>query len=57
MGLLDDEYVPPYVPPTMGKRFRKQTALSQEERDAELNNFDRKEVTEDYSDSPFADRT
>lgn len=40
MGLLDDDPKPLYTPPK-SKRFVKQTALSQEERDTELNNFDR----------------
>lgn len=48
MGLLDDDYVPPYQPPTSGRRYVNQTALSQEERDKELNNLDREEVTEHY---------
>lgn len=59
MGLLDfdDNYKKPYTPPkNVGKRFRKETALSQEERDNDLNNVDRKENSEDFSDSPFADR-
>lgn len=55
MGLLDD--VPPrYTPPT-GKRYRSpHDKLSEEERLSELNNLERGEVTEDYSDSPHADR-
>lgn len=43
MGLLDDDYVPPYQPPEnpyRGKRYDKQTVLSQEKRDTELNNLD-----------------
>ena len=55
MGLLDDD-VPELWKPPEPKRYRNQTALSQEERDQELNNFDRPEVTEDYGDSPHADR-
>lgn len=55
MGLLDDDYVPPWVAPKP-KRFENQTALTQEHRDKELNNLDRPELTEDFSDSPFADR-
>ena len=43
MGLLDDEekYVPPYRPPErgQGRRYEKQTILSQEDRDRELNNI------------------
>ena len=54
MGLLDDNYVPPWTPPKP-KRYERQTALSQEARDQELNNHDRPEVTEDYSDSPYHD--
>lgn len=57
MGLLDDDYKPLYVPPTHpSRRAPKQTALSQESRDSELNNHDRTENTEDFADSPFADR-
>lgn len=53
MGLLDDDETKPlYTPPVSGKRFRTETALSQESRDLELNNFGRDEMTEDYSDSP-----
>jgi hypothetical protein len=55
MGLLDNEPTPRYTPPT-GRKYRNQTVLSQEARDAKLNNFDREPVTEDFSDSPFADR-
>ena len=55
MGLLDDDYVPPYRP-AEPKRYAKQTALTQEQRDEELNNLGRKEVTEDFADSNFADR-
>ena len=57
MGLLDDDYKPPYQPPKHTTKYVKQTVLSQEARDAELNNEGRAEVTEDFSDSPFADRT
>lgn len=55
MGMLDEE-VPELWQPPKSRRFRKETALSQEERDAYLNNHDRGEVTEDFGDSPFADR-
>lgn len=57
MGILDfeDTYVPPFTPKESRKAV-KQTALSQESRDAELNNYDRGEVTEDFGDSPHADR-
>lgn len=47
MGLLDDDYVPPYTPPKP-KRYEKQTAISQEVRDLELNNFDREPYSEHY---------
>lgn len=47
MGLLDDDYVPPYTPPTP-KRYVKQTALSQQARDEQLNNFDREIEDENY---------
>jgi hypothetical protein len=56
MGLLDDDYKPLWKPPKEGKKFRRETALSQQDRDSRLNNDDREEVTEDFSDSPFADR-
>ncbi len=61
MSLLDfdDTYVPPYNPKDYtreGKKRIKETVLSQEARDSELNNFGRAEVTEDFGDSPFADR-
>lgn len=52
MGLLDDDRTLLWVPPKP-KRYVKQTVLSQEERDLELNNHDRPEVTEDYQDSNF----
>ena len=57
MGLLDfdDTYVPPFTPKE-GRKAVKQTALSQESRDSELNNLDHDEVTEDFSDSPHAGR-
>lgn len=54
MGLLDD--VPERWTPPKERRYRRQTALSQEERDAELNNHERSTLTEDFGDSPFADR-
>lgn len=54
MGLLDD--VEPLYTPPPERKYRKQTALNQDQRDYELNNFDRKDVTEDFGDSPFADR-
>lgn len=56
MGLLDFEYVPPYKPPVKTGRYHNESPLQQEARDEELNNFDRKEVTEDFGDSNFADR-
>lgn len=49
MGLLDDDYKPPFTPP--GERRYKSKGNFEE-----LNNFDRKEVSEDFGDSPFADR-
>lgn len=56
MGLLDDDdFVPRYIPPK-NRRYVQQTVLSQQSRDEELNNHDRSEVTEDFADSPFADR-
>lgn len=55
MGLLDP--IPEPWQPPKSRKFRKETELSQESRDTELNNHDRGEVTEDFSDSPFADRT
>lgn len=47
MGLLDDDYIPPWTPPKP-RKYERQTALSQEARDLELNNFDREEVNEHY---------
>lgn len=47
MGLLDDDYTPPWTPPKP-RRYEKQTALSQEARDLELNNFDREVEHENY---------
>lgn len=52
MGLLDD-VKPPYVPPVYRDR---RSRMTEEQRLAELNNLDRDEVTEDFEDSPFADR-
>ena len=54
MGLLDDDYKPLWKPPKEGKKFRRETALSQQDRDSRLNNDGREEVTEDFSDSTFA---
>jgi hypothetical protein len=56
MGLLDDDYVPPYQPPKKTGRYARESAETQQDRDGELNNLGRKEVTEDFGDSPFADR-
>lgn len=56
MGLLDDDYTPPYQPPKKTGRYARESAETQEQRDAELNNLGRKEMTEDFSDSSFADR-
>jgi hypothetical protein len=53
MGLLDD--VNPLYTPPFSRKFRKETALSQEERDSDLNNFDRDEMREDFTDSPHLD--
>lgn len=57
MGLLDfeDTFTPRFTPKESRKAV-KQTALSQEARDAELNNLGHDEVTEDFGDSPHADR-
>ncbi len=46
---------PPFKP-KKNNRFHNESILEQESRDEELNNLDREEVTEDYSDSKFADR-
>jgi hypothetical protein len=58
MSLLDfdDTYVPPYQSKKKTGRYFNESILMQEARDAELNNLDRTEVTEDFSDSPFSDR-
>jgi hypothetical protein len=60
MGLLDfdDKYVPPYKPGDYtreGKKRHKETALTQEQRDKELNNLGNEEVKADFSDSPHLD--
>lgn len=47
MGLLDDDIEPLWQPPK-SKRYHRQTTLSQEERDKELNNFDREEESLHY---------
>lgn len=56
MGILDfdDEYKPRFSPKEP-KKFVKQTALSQEARDAELNNEGRDEMTEDFRDMKLTD--
>ena len=56
MGLLDFQDPKPLFDPKKKSGFHNESPLAQEERDAELNNLDRKEVTDDYSDSNFADR-
>lgn len=52
MGLLDfeDNYKPPFKPRA---EERKPT---EEEKQTFINNLDQKEVSKDFSDSPFADR-
>lgn len=47
MGLLDDD-VPPLWQPPKSRRYVRQTTLSQEQRDFDLNNHDREEETEHY---------
>lgn len=56
MGLLDD--VPPrFDAKNLGKGYRSpHDRQTEEEKLSELNNLGRGEVTEDYSDSPHADR-
>lgn len=59
MGLLDDDgYKPRYTPPTGSKRVYRSEhdRQSEEQKLSELNNMDREEATEDFGDSPFADR-
>lgn len=57
MSFLDYiEAVSPFKPPRRTGRFHNESMLEQESRDSELNNLGRKEVTEDFGDSPFADR-
>lgn len=56
MGLLDPDPKPRYTPPKPTGAFRREAEDKQEERDSELNNLGRDEVTEDFSDSPFNDR-
>jgi len=56
MGLLDNEPTPRYTPKEFrGKKYTKQTALSQQARDEELNNLGRKKEVDDFSDSNFLD--
>ena len=47
MGLLDDD-VPPLWQPPKSRRYVRQTALSQQNRDEELNNFDREVEQEGF---------
>lgn len=47
---------PPFKPKKRTGRFHNESALTQEARDQELNNLNRDEVTEDFGDSPWADR-
>lgn len=54
MGLLDD-FKPRFQPKPKTYRSPHDTQTD-EQRLSELNNMDRSEVTEDYSDSPHADR-
>ena len=54
--LNDDSVKPPVFIPKKSSRFHNESALEQESRDSELNNLDLEEVTEDFSDSKFADR-
>ena len=57
MGLLDfEDPTPPYKPPVKTGRYARESVEQQQARDAELNNMGRSEVTEDFADSPFADR-
>jgi len=57
MGLLDyEEPKKRYSKPKPTGKYRRESEESQEQRDAELNNFGRGEVTEDFGDSNFADR-
>ena len=48
--IVEQESSGPFIPPS--ERLR----ISDEARLSELNNFGHEEVTEDFSDSPFADR-
>lgn len=45
MSLLDfdNNYIPPFKAPKP-KRYEKQTAITQELRDSELNNYDREDI-------------
>lgn len=58
MSLLDDTgYTPRFTPGKSKKRYTAENEFkSEEEKLSELNNMGREEVTEDYSDSPHADR-
>lgn len=57
MSFLDEnDYKPRYTPPK-GKKYRSPyDSLSEEKKLSELNNMDREGVTEDFGDSPHADR-
>ncbi len=58
MNLLDPDPKPLYKPPVGSKRkyVSEHDRLSEEQRLAELNNLGRGETTEDFGDSPFANR-
>ena len=56
MGLLDNDPKPRFKPKQKTQRYKNESVLEQENRDAELNNMDRSEVTQDFADSKFADR-
>lgn len=56
MGLLDDDYTPRFQPKDRTGHHRRSSDDTQQDRDEELNNLGREEVTEDFSDSPHADR-
>lgn len=56
MGLLDDDYKPRFTP-KKGRVYRSEhDSQTEEQKLTELNNLERKENTEDFADSPHADR-
>jgi hypothetical protein len=55
MGLIDDDFVQPFIPRKASGRYSRESVETQEERDKELNNLDLDELSKDFSDSPHLD--